>query len=213
VTDEVTTASTMTEPVAGHHEWVGRLDRELRELGERIGEFQERVKGTAEETRTRFRPLIDRLRANWHALGSAKDGLRTVAGEVSAAVKEELEQGRDRLKDELAAVRAELDIETAETKAAYREALRPRLDLWRSRIDELRVQVDLAEMEARDELTALVEDLEGAYRAARHHLDQADDHTADTLETLCPCGRQVLRNLHAAMDAAVNKLAEARRPG
>lgn len=203
--------TTMTDGSSGKDELIRRLEREVEELGERIEAFQARVKETAEETRARFRPLVDRLRANRQALGTGIERLRAVAGEVSSAVVADLERGRERLKSELASVRTELEIETAETKAAYRDGFHAQLDAWRGRIDELRLQADLAEMEARDELTSLLEDVERAYGVAQSHLDRAGDHTAETLETLRRGTRQVLADLETAVEVAAKKLSETRQ--
>ncbi|MEW6470976.1 MAG: hypothetical protein AB1679_01780 [Actinomycetota bacterium] len=211
MTEEAATATTATDNASRKEEVIRRLEREVAELGERIQAFQNRVKETAGETRTRFRPVAERLRANWQAMRATVERLRTVVGEVSSAVIADLEQGRDRLKSELASIRTELEIETAETKAAYRDALQAQLDTWRGRIDELRVQADLAEMEARDELTRLLDDVERAYRAAQSHLDQAGDHTAETLETLRRGTRQILGDVEAALEAAAKKLSEGRQ--
>src|SRR5581483_7514890 len=187
-----------------------RLERELKELGQRLEAVQKRVKGSAQETKDRYKPLIERLGANLEALRSATDRLRNVAGDVAAAVVEDLDQARERLKTELAAVRSQLDAETAQTKAAYREALRPQLDARESRIDELRVQLDLAEMDARDELSALLGEMERAYAAAQYHLDRAGDDTAETLDNLRRGTRQVIGDLEAAVAAASKQLAQAR---
>jgi len=198
------------ETAAGKDELLQRLEQELKEVGQRLDAVQSRVKGTAQETKERYKPLIERLGANWEALRSATERLRHVAGDVAAAVVEDLDQGRERLKAELTAVRSQLDAETAETKAAYREALRPQLDAWRSRVEELRVQLDLAEMDARDELSALLAEVERAYGAAQYHLDRAGDDTTETLENLRRGTRQVIGDLEAALEAASKTLAQAR---
>lgn len=210
MTEDGTTTTTTPDGSPRKDELIRRLEQEMEELGQRIEAFQARVKETADETRARFRPLVERLRVNWQATRTAVDRLRTVAGEVSSAVVADLEHGRDRLKSELASVRTKLEIETAETKAAYRDAFHTHLDTWRGRIDELRVQADLAEMEARDELNRLLDEVERAYRAAQTHLDEAGDHTAETLDSLRRGTRQVLADLEAAVEAAATNLVASR---
>ena len=179
-----------------------RLGLRSEELEERINSFEERLKAATEETRGSFRPVAERLRNSWQILRSSLERLGSAPGETREALVRDIERGLAQLESEVAVVRADLETELAETRQSYREAVRQQLDAWRGRVEHLRVQAALAEMEARDELDELLARVDNAYRAARQQLVKADEDTAETLDVLRASARRVLNDLEMAMDAA-----------
>jgi hypothetical protein len=133
--------------------------------------------------------------------------LGSAAGEAWEALARDLERGLAQLESEVAVARANLEAELAGTRQSYLEALRYQLDAWRGRVEHLRVQAALAEMEARDELDELLERVDNAYRAARQQLDKAEIDTAQTLQVLRAGARRVLNDVEMAVDAARKRLA------
>ncbi|MGZ4734646.1 MAG: sll1863 family stress response protein [Acidimicrobiia bacterium] len=84
----------------------------------------------------------------------------------------------------------------AKAEHAGREATQARLDAWRARIDELRVQAHLAGLDASDELAAPVARLELRLDHARDRLRQLARETDDVwtaLSTAYASARDELR--------------------
>jgi hypothetical protein len=90
------------------------------------------------------------------------------------------------------------------------EQIGRRLDEWRATVDELMVQIDLAHLEARDELRSRFDAAQNAYLAARSRLSDARDDADSNLRSLRVGLEQLLRDLGAAYTDAE---AAARRSG
>ncbi|MGC8462571.1 MAG: hypothetical protein ACP5P9_02725 [Acidimicrobiales bacterium] len=76
------------------------------------------------------------------------------------------------------------------------------LQEWRGRIDELRLQLDLAAMDVRDQLRERIDVAENAYLAARSGLGEAGRDTADALAAGRLAVEQLLRDLERAYQSA-----------
>lgn len=76
------------------------------------------------------------------------------------------------------------------------------LDEWRSRIDELNLQVDLASHDLRDELRKHLEVAENVYLAIRSRLADAGHDAGDDLTGVRQGVDQLLRDLRQAYDDA-----------
>ncbi len=94
--------------------------------------------------------------------------------------------------------------------AAVEEAGRA-LDEWRGRIDELRLQLDLASMDARDQLRERLDVAENAYLAAKTGLADARRDTAASLHEARLGVEQLLRDLERAFEAAEDVVRRANR--
>jgi len=76
------------------------------------------------------------------------------------------------------------------------------LDALRARIDELMVQLDLADLDVRDELRKRVDTAQNAYLAARSRVDAARKDTGSNLSTMRDGLEKVLDDLRSAYQAA-----------
>ncbi|MDA8274829.1 MAG: hypothetical protein M0029_05530 [Actinomycetota bacterium] len=76
------------------------------------------------------------------------------------------------------------------------------LDEWRGRIDELRLQLDLASMDVRDQLRERLDVAENAYLAAKAGLGDARRDTAAGLRDARLGVEQLLHDLERAYEAA-----------
>jgi hypothetical protein len=76
------------------------------------------------------------------------------------------------------------------------------LDEWRTRIDELKLQVDLASHDLRDELRKRLEVTENVYLAIRSRLSDAQQDTSDSMSDVRQGVNQLLRDLRLAYDDA-----------
>ena len=87
------------------------------------------------------------------------------------------------------------------------ETLDRTLDRWRARIDELKVQVDLATLDVRQDVAKRIEVTENVFLAIRSRLSDAADDTGKTASTLRQSVEQLLLDLRHAYDdsAAVVK--------
>jgi hypothetical protein len=77
------------------------------------------------------------------------------------------------------------------------------LDEWRGRIDELKVQLDLAAKDARDELRTRIDVAENVYLAARSGLADARNDAGSDADAARRSLDRLLRDLKDAFDAAV----------
>lgn len=87
-----------------------------------------------------------------------------------------------------------------------RRLLEDQVEAWRSRIDELDVQLHLAEMDARDEVAPLIDQLNDQWARARSQLDQWSDSAGDAVHTLRDGVQGALDDLRASLRQAVNQL-------
>jgi hypothetical protein len=76
------------------------------------------------------------------------------------------------------------------------------LDEWRTKIDELLVQLDLANLDIRDEIRQRLGTTQNVYLAARSRLSDVRDDADTNLSTLRLGLEQLLRDLLRAHDVA-----------
>jgi len=76
------------------------------------------------------------------------------------------------------------------------------LDEWRTKIDELVVQLDLADLDIRDEIRQRLDTTQNVYLAARSRLSDVRDDADTNLNTLRLGLEQLLRDLRRAYDLA-----------
>jgi hypothetical protein len=76
------------------------------------------------------------------------------------------------------------------------------LDEWRAKIDELMVQLDLANLDIRDEIRKRLDTTENVYLAARSLLSDARHDASSNLSSLRLDLDQLMRDLRYAYDAA-----------
>ncbi len=86
------------------------------------------------------------------------------------------------------------------------EQLGRALDAWRSRIDELLVQLDLAAMDAREDIRSRIDGAENAYLAARSRLSDARADAGSNLASARQGVESLLSDLQQAYDSAVEAL-------
>ena len=76
------------------------------------------------------------------------------------------------------------------------------VDQWRARIDELRVQVDLAKLETRERATKQLEIAQNACLAAYSKLRDAGKDAVGNVDTLRDGVQKLLKDVKAAFEAA-----------
>lgn len=157
---------------------VTRLRTGLDHVKDELEEAQASLKAASEELAQRVRPAIERLERTRAAARAALHRLEEEASGAGSALAADLEQDYHRLESQLRVLRSELRAELADNIDSYRSAAGEQLLAWRAALDELRVQANLAKMEAREDLAALVEDLESRYREATRHLRDSAGETA-----------------------------------
>jgi hypothetical protein len=82
------------------------------------------------------------------------------------------------------------------------EKLDRTLDRWRARIDELKVQGDLASLDVREDAATHLEVAENIYLAVRSHLSDARHDAGQNVATLRQSVAQLLTDLSRAFDDA-----------
>lgn len=76
------------------------------------------------------------------------------------------------------------------------------LDDWRARIDDLRLQLELASMDARDEIRSRVETAGNAYLAARSRMASLRDQAPES-DGVRRAVEEVVEDIRQAYEAAV----------
>lgn len=93
---------------------------------------------------------------------------------------------------------------------AIRQFGRP-LDEWRSKIDQLMVQLDLADLDVRDEIRRRLDITQNVYLAARSRLSDARSDADTNLSSLRSGIEQLLRGLGDAYGAAESVVRRSRQ--
>jgi hypothetical protein len=86
------------------------------------------------------------------------------------------------------------------------DLLKGQLEDWKARIDQLEVQARLGEMEARDQVSPIVDQLRNKWLDAKEQFDKTQSAAGDALATLRSGVRNAVDDLGDALDAAVAKL-------
>jgi hypothetical protein len=76
------------------------------------------------------------------------------------------------------------------------------LDGWRSKIDELLVQLDLGQLDLRDEIRTRLDTTQNVYLAARSRLSDARQDAGANVNSLRTALEKLLHDLEAAYEAA-----------
>jgi hypothetical protein len=97
---------------------------------------------------------------------------------------------------------ASADRPTNDSEHDLVERLSRKLDEWRTRIDELLVQLDLLGLESRDDLRKHVDLIENVYRAARSQLSDVHRDASSNLNSLRDGTEKLLRDLQHVYEAA-----------
>ncbi|MGO9333006.1 MAG: hypothetical protein ACLQCU_02940 [Acidimicrobiales bacterium] len=94
------------------------------------------------------------------------------------------------------------DTAQQEEKSQLVESMTGTLDQWRSRIDELTVQIDLAKLDARERATKQLDIAQNACLAAYSKLREARHDAAVNADTLREGVQQLLHDVKEAFEAA-----------
>jgi len=89
-----------------------------------------------------------------------------------------------------------------EQKSEVVDAMTGTLDQWKARIDELKVQVDLAKLDARDQATKQLDIAQNACLAAYSKLREAGHDAAVNADTLRDGVQKLLHDVKEAFEAA-----------
>jgi hypothetical protein len=102
------------------------------------------------------------------------------------------------------------DQETAEAKSDVFERIGQTLDEWRAKIDELVVQLDLANLDLRDEVRKNFDATQSAYLAARSKFSDARADARSSLHTLETGIEKLLRDLALTFEETQTAIKRAR---
>jgi hypothetical protein len=86
------------------------------------------------------------------------------------------------------------------------DLLQSQLEDWKARIDQLEVQARLGEMEARDQVSPIVEQLRNKWLDAKEQFDKTGSSAGDALATIRRGVKSAVDDLGQALDDAVAKL-------
>jgi hypothetical protein len=92
--------------------------------------------------------------------------------------------------------------ETAEEHNALVQKLTSTLQDWHARLDEMRVQIDLAELDSRADLRRQFETAQNAWLAARKQLEGVGRAGGSGIEAIRHSVDDAVRSVKAAIDAA-----------
>ncbi len=112
---------------------------------------------------------------------------------------------------ETTSIEDQIKHETTEAKSDVFERIGRTLDGWRGKIDELVVQLDLANLDLRDEVRKYLDAAQNAYLAAHSKLSDARGDSCSSLQTLQANLEKLLHDLALAFDetqAAVKRTLE-----
>ena len=99
---------------------------------------------------------------------------------------------------------------TPEAKSEVFERISRALDQWRARIDQLIVQLDLANLDLRDEVRKNLDATQNAYLAAHSKLADARGDACSSLHTLEASLEKLLHDLRLTFEATQAAVKRAR---
>lgn len=111
----------------------------------------------------------------------------------------EIDKALAQMDDDLSAAEAQLRIEEAESRDQLSYALQQATDSWRARADEIRVQMSLGEMEARDAGLHALEDLDRAGHDLHKTIEELRRDTAASVSTVRDRTRSVVGEVRSAL--------------
>ena len=101
---------------------------------------------------------------------------------------------------ESTSLRDQIEEETSQTKSDVFERVGRTLGEWRTRIDELVVQLDLANLDLRDEVRKRADATQNAYLAAHSKLSDARGDACSSLQTLETSLEKLIHDLAVTFD-------------
>ena len=184
----------------------GALQSQLDELADQLSDLRGRVSDQADDARQRLEPFVDEVKSNWESVKRAVDHLGTATADAVKEASQQTEAGIQGLRSDLGTVRADLSTELADSRDGYRAAVRDLTDSWRARIDQLRVQADLARMDARDEIEDDLAKAEGLWADLKRRADELGDEAGDATADLREDVTRLVGDLRAALRRALDRL-------
>lgn len=112
---------------------------------------------------------------------------------------------------ESTSIEDQVEHDTTVAKSDVFERIGRTLDEWRAKIDELVVQLDLANLDLRDEVRKSADAMQNAYLAAHSKLSDARGDACSSVQTLQASLEKLLHDLALAFDetrAAVKRTLE-----
>ena len=136
-------------------------------------------------------------------LGARIDRLLDTIKTSGVATKARADLGNEfkRIDEEITTARVRIDDDLADGKEALITALRAELDVWKGRLEELRVQADLGRMELRDRLTIIADRLDEAIGAIRRDIREIEER-GDVAAGLEPAVGKEMRSLRREFETA-----------
>lgn len=187
---------------------VARVQAHLDHVKEELNEAEAALKAASDELAQRLRPAMERLKSAREAAAAALRRLDQETAETRAALASDLEREYHQLEAELRILRSELRSELADNIDDYRNAAAEHLEAWRAGLDEVRVRARLARMEARDELSTVLDRLESGYHEAARRL--REETGENTLAAVRESLRGAFQNLRDAADRVSETLRDRR---
>ncbi|GEM_PF-7087400 len=154
-----------------------------------------------DETAAPAHDLTARFRKEARALCETLSELDSIQREAWQRQSKVARRAIAALQRELSAAEAEARAERARTRDEFDAAITEMVDAWRARLDDLRVQLQLAEMNARDVLTAAEEQLSGFADEVRGDADASLDQLREAARAARQRIEGVLAGSSAASDA------------
>jgi cob(I)alamin adenosyltransferase len=108
-------------------------------------------------------------------IGKAIDELLDKSSSAAADVREDIAKELERIDGRLSAARAQVGQDVAFTRDDLVEALRKELDVWKTRVDELKVQTALGLMEVNDRLAPHLHRVEATISRIRRDVEELAD--------------------------------------
>lgn len=137
-------------------------------------------------------------------IGRRIDHLIEAVQTTEAAEKVRADVARElrRIDHQVAATRAQIAQDLATTRKDLSDAVREELDVWKARLEELRVQTSLGRMEVRERLEPVIERVDLSLERIRKHVDRLTNAEVVDADDLERSVREALRELRREMDAA-----------
>lgn len=178
------------------------MEQRLAETGAALDRIGATAKDLGGAVRDEVQELVEQLRTERETLGRMLQQLRSTDTAAWNDYRETVHQAHRHLDTELRIAEAELEGRLAASREEFTDTVAAELEAWRTRIDDLRLQAQLARMDTQDELEPVVKAMLRRRSELEHRLGDLREATDDTWQSirgdLTDGLAQLRRSLHAA---------------
>lgn len=173
---------TMNQTARTDHEHT--MERRLADAGAALDRIAATAKDLGGAVRGELQDVVGRLRSEREMLTQQLQELRATDEEAWGDYRERVDRARQRLEADVRIAEAELQRRLAESRKEFTDTVATELEAWQTRIDELRVQAELAKMDTQEDLEPIMQAMQRRRSDLERRLGELQDASEDTWQSI-----------------------------